>query len=196
MANNEAEKELIRKAAQGDEESFEALIFACKGKGYNLTYRYLGNQEDALDALQESFIKIYKNLASFKFESSFDTWVYRIIVNTCHDLHKKNKSRPHTEPIHKDHDGEYTLDLPDDSDAPEVKLMEKESSKYLIQCLEQMVSEQKEILILRDIQGYSYEEISSLLDCSLGTVKSRISRARQKLKEIYLNGSPGQQHFM
>lgn len=89
MTLRAAETELIRKALRGDDESFEALIFSCRSKAYNIAFRYLRNHEDASDALQESFIKIYRNLAGFKGESSFDTWVYRIVVNTCNDMIKK-----------------------------------------------------------------------------------------------------------
>ena len=93
MTPKAAENELIRKALMGDDESFEALLFSCRTKAYNLAFRYLKNHEDASDALQESFIKIYRNLAGFKGESSFDTWVYRIVVNTCNDMIKKNKGK-------------------------------------------------------------------------------------------------------
>ena len=89
MMPRAGENELIRKALMGDDESFEALLFSCRTKAYNLAFRYLKNHEDASDALQESFIKIYRNLAGFKGESSFDTWVYRIVVNTCNDMIKK-----------------------------------------------------------------------------------------------------------
>lgn len=187
MAINEFEKVLIRKAVMGDEASFETLIFSCKGKAYNIAFRYLHNQEDALDALQESFIKIYRNLSKFNHESSFDTWVYRIVVNTCNDMLKKSKNRPQTEGMHKDNDGEYVMEIPDYTNLPENRLLEKESASHLMHCLEQLAVEQKEIILLRDIQGFSYEEISKILQCSIGTVKSRISRARQKLREIYLD---------
>lgn len=187
MTLRAAETELIRKALRGDDESFEALIFSCRSKAYNIAFRYLRNHEDASDALQESFIKIYRNLAGFKGESSFDTWVYRIVVNTCNDMIKKNKSRPETESLFKEREEEYTLDIPDSSGAPEQVLLRKEDGDFILWCLNQLPEEHREILILRDIQGFHYEEISDILHCSIGTVKSRISRARHRFREIYTN---------
>lgn len=185
MTINELEKQLIKKAIMGDEASFEALIFSCKGKAYSIAFRYLRNREDALDVLQESFIKIYRHLGKFNFESSFDTWVYRIVINTCNDLLKKAKARPPLETIYKDHEPNYHVEIADKGLSPEEKLIKKEEAGYILECLDKLQHEQKEILILRDIHGFSYEEISELLKMNLGTVKSRISRARETLKKIY-----------
>ena len=191
MTPRAGENELIRKALMGDDESFEALLFSCRTKAYNLAFRYLKNHEDASDALQESFIKIYRNLAGFKGESSFDTWVYRIVVNTCNDMIKKNKSRPETESLFKENDEEYTMDIPDSSSSPEQVLIHKEDGEYIVWCLNQLPEEHREILILRDIQGFHYEEISQILNCGIGTVKSRISRARHRFREIYHDQASG-----
>lgn len=187
MSINEFEQELILKAVKGDEASFETLIFSCKGKAYNIALRYLKNEQDALDALQESFIKIYKNLNKFKMESSFDTWVYRIVINTCNDIHKKEKSKQYFNgPINRESSDE-PIEIADFSNNPEEKIIIKEESKLILNCLNKLIKEHREILILRDIQGFSYEEIGQILQCSVGTVKSRISRGRLKLREIYLN---------
>ncbi len=185
MTINNSEKELIKKAILGDEASFEALIFSCKGKAYSIAFRYLRNREDAMDVLQESFIKIYRHLGKFNFESSFDTWVYRIVINTCNDLLKKAKTRPPLESIYKNHDSNYHVEIVDKGLLPEEKLIKKEESEYILECLDQLQAEQREILVLRDIHGFSYEEISGLLKINSGTVKSRISRARENLKKIY-----------
>lgn len=185
MTIKDNDKELIRKAIMGDEASFEALIFSCKGKAYSIAFRYLRDKEDAMDVLQESFIKIYRHLSKFNFESSFDTWVYRIVINTCNDLLKKAKSRPPSESIYMNHESNYHVEIADKGLLPEEKLIKKEESAYILECLDKLQQEQREILILRDIQGFSYEEISGLLKINLGTVKSRISRARENLKKIY-----------
>jgi len=174
------ESELIKLAKRGDEESFEALILSCKSKAYNLAFRYMGNEDDALDALQESFIKIFRHLSKFNEESRFDTWVYRIVVNCCNDMLKKNK---------RDYHDEITMDIVDASPGPAAQLEKKEESAYIIECLNRLGDEHKEILILRDVQEFAYDEIAEILDCSIGTVKSRISRARQKLKEIYFSAA-------
>ena len=188
---NEKESEWIEKAKQGDEASFEALILSCKGKAYNIAYRYMRNEEDALDALQESFIKIYKNLHTFNEQSQFDTWVYRIVVNTCHDMLRKNKSRAEQSALYKNADDEeVVIEIADTRPGPAELLEQKEESGYILRCLDKAGDDHKEVLTLRDIHGFSYEEIAGMLDCSMGTVKSRISRARIKLKEIYLAGLP------
>lgn len=187
MSLDKREKQLIEKAKMGDESSFEALISGCQIRAFNIAVRYLKNEEDALDALQESFIKIFRHLGKFKADSKFDTWVYRIVVNTCNDLLRKNSNQRITDSIFKlEEEKESILEIPDISGSPETAYDKKEQSEYLLSCLERLNHEQKEVIILRDIQGFSYEEISEILDCSIGTVKSRINRSRQKLREILL----------
>lgn len=187
---NEIQHKLIEKAKKGDEQSFETLILSCKGKAYSIAFRYLRNEEDALDALQESFIKIYRGLGKFNGECQFDTWVYRIVVNTCNDFLRKYKRQVQTEELQKigNDDSEYEVQLPDNEAGPDEKLLKKENSEYIIKCMEFLSDEHRQAIILRDIKGFSYDEIAEILECSEGTVKSRISRARQKLKEIYLAG--------
>ncbi|MGI6731327.1 MAG: RNA polymerase sigma factor [Anaerovoracaceae bacterium] len=187
MLSSQNEQYLIKKAQEGDEKSFESLISGCHKKAYNIAYRYLKNEEDALDALQESYIKIFRHLDKFKGDSKFETWVYRIIVNTCNDILRKNSKRKTTDSIYKISDeNETILEIPDLTQAPENIYDRKEETNILLQCLDQLNQNQKEIIILRDIQGFTYEEISEILQCTIGTVKSRLSRSRLKLREIYL----------
>ena len=187
MSSDLNEKQLIQKAKMGDEKSFESLILGCQSKAFNLAIRYLKNEEDAMDALQESFIKIFRHLNSFKEDSRFDTWVYRIVVNTCNDILRKNSSRKTTDSIYRaDDDKEMVLEIPDSSGAPEEVYDKKEKSEYIMSCMDKLSQDQREIIILRDIQGFSYDEISEILKCSVGTVKSRINRSRLKLREIMM----------
>lgn len=187
MLLDQTEKYLIKNAISGDEKSFEALISGCHKKAYNIAFRYLRNEEDALDALQESYIKIYKYLDKFKGDCKFETWVYRIIVNTCNDMLRKNSKLKNTDSIYKIEDEKETiLEIPDLSQAPEKVYDRKEEANRILDCLERLSQNQKEIIILRDIQGFTYEEIGEILQCTIGTVKSRLSRSRLKLREIYL----------
>ncbi len=181
------EKELIALAKAGDERSFELLIEQCKTKAYNIALRYLRNEEDAMDALQESFIKIYRHLESFREGSKFDTWVYRIVVNTCNDMLRKNHGAP-VEYLNRsdEEEEEYTLELPDSDPGPQDALLQKEQAKLILDALDQLKPDQKEVVILRDIQGFAYEEIAEMLNCSMGTIKSRINRSRSRLREILL----------
>lgn len=187
MSADLREKLLIQKAKSGDEKSFESLILSCQSKAYNIAIRYLKNEEDALDALQESFIKIFRHLNSFKEDSRFDTWVYRIVVNTCNDMLRKNSNRKITDSIFKTEDDKETIiEIPDTSGSPEEALDRKEKTEHILMCLEKLSQEQKEIIVLRDVHGFSYDEISEILECSIGTVKSRINRSRLRLREILL----------
>jgi len=181
------EKELIKKAKNGDTDSFEALILSCKEKAYNIALRYVQNEEDALDILQESFIKIYRHLSKFNEQSRFDTWVYRIVVNTCNDMLRKSKKVTYLDQVYKnEEDEDIVVEIADNSAGPDELLERKEEGNYIFDCLSRLKDEHREIIVLRDINGFSYEEIAEILDCSIGTVKSKISRARHKFKEIYL----------
>lgn len=187
---SEKESLLIKKAKEGDEGSFEALILSCKGKAYNIALRYVKNENDALDVLQESFIKIFRNLSKFNEESKFETWVYRIVVNTCNDFLRKNKNKYNEISVVLDgNDDEKELDIPDNTPPPEAAILNKEHSEYILDCLEKIPIDHREIIVLRDIKGFTYEEISEILECSIGTVKSRISRARNNFKEVYLTNN-------
>ena len=120
MSIDVREKRLIERAKAGDEKSFESLILSCRSKAYNIALRYLKNEEDALDVLQESFIKIFRHLKNFKEDSRFDTWVYRIIVNTCHDFLRKNSSQKQTDSLFQaNFEKETVIEIPDSSGSPE-----------------------------------------------------------------------------
>lgn len=195
MSADLREKQLLQKAKMGDENSFESLILSCQNKAFNIAIRYLKNEDDAMDALQESFIKIFRHLSSFKEDSRFDTWVYRIVVNTCNDMLRKNSNQKITDSIFKTEDEKETvIEIPDVSGSPEEVFNKKEKTEHIISCLEKLSQEQKEIIVLRDIHGFSYEEISKMLDCSIGTVKSRINRSRLRLREILLEQN--EKHFV
>lgn len=187
MTINIEEARLIKNAQSGSESDFETLILSCQGKAYSIAYRYLNNQEDAMDALQETFIKAYKSIGAFKGNSSFQTWIYRIVVNTCYDILRKKKSRIQADSLYKNQgEEEYIIELADHSKGPEELLIEKEEKTNILNYLEKLPIDQKEIIVLRDLEGFSYEEISGVLSITLGTVKSRISRARLALREIYM----------
>lgn len=181
------ESRLVQMAKAGDTESFEKLIENSKQRAYNIAFRYLRNEEDALDALQESMIKVYRNIQKFHEESQFDTWVYRIVINTCNDMLRKSSKWKHVEPIEDVRQETIVTKHADQSELPEQAMEQQEQRRTILYCLERLPRDQKEILILRDIQGFTYEEIAILLKCSVGTVKSRISRARTGFREHWNN---------
>lgn len=183
---------IIEKAKAGDESAFETLVSSCSGKAYNIAFRYLKNNEDAQDAVQESFIKLYRHLASFHFDSQFDTWFYRIVINVCNDLLRRRKSNYELlDNTIKTEDQEFVPEIRDKAFTPEEEILAKEEQTLLMNCISQLAEEHRAVIILRDINGFTYDEISEILDCSLGTVKSRISRARIKLREIYIDLKDG-----
>ncbi len=194
------EKELLEKAKAGDVESFEILIQAVRQKAYQIALSYLKNQEDAEDALQDSLLKIYRGLSRFQETSRFSTWVYRVVVNTCLDHIKKNKRQKDRILSFSGEDREENpFDavsmLRDESAEPERHMLQKEKTQIILACLERIAPSLREVVVLRDVQGFSYGEIAQILDVSEGTVKSRLSRARQAVKEMFFQimGEKGEQ---
>jgi len=182
---SEQEQLLIERAKSGDVESFETLIRNHQSYAYNIAYRMIGNEEDAKDAAQEALIKVFKNLKAFKGDSAFSTWLYRIVMNSCKDLLRKRK--PNEISIDKTYEtdeGEVHMELQDDSNDP-VTLYEQSEVRVTIEsALEELPDNYKSVVVLREIQGLSYDEIAEIEDIPVGTVRSRINRGRRILREI------------
>ena len=179
---------LIKSALKGDMQSFEELMYQYEKKVYNVALRVFKNPEDAKDISQDVFIKIYKNLDKFDNKSSFSTWIYRITTNTCIDELRKRKGK---ETVSIDNDNEYDegrfkREFADNEPTPEEKVISKEGESEIIKSMNTLSDEHRTIIVMRDIEGLSYTEISEIIGVSIGTVKSRISRARLQLKNIIL----------
>ncbi|NLM44449.1 MAG: sigma-70 family RNA polymerase sigma factor [Clostridiales bacterium] len=181
----EQEKLLVYRSKKGDIDAFEELIYNYEKKAYNIAYRIMGNEEDAKDMAQEAFIKIYKSIGNFRGDSTFSTWLYRIVTNVCLDELRKRKKN-NTVPLEmsiESEKGTAIVELSAEKETPE-DIYEQVEKKQLIQSAISSLSEDyKTVIILRDVQGFSYEEIATMLNCSLGTIKSRINRARNLLKD-------------
>ncbi|MBO5555660.1 MAG: sigma-70 family RNA polymerase sigma factor [Oscillospiraceae bacterium] len=178
----EQEAEVIRRVQNGDANAYEALVTAYEKNVYNLALRMTGNAQDAEDMAQEAFLKAYNSLDSFRGDSKFSVWLYRIVSNVCLDFLRRQKRRPATSLSVEDDEGEdVQLDIPDDSQSPQELLERKLTREAVRQGLAQLPEEQRQILLLREIQGLSYEEIGLALSLEPGTVKSRIFRARKRL---------------
>jgi RNA polymerase sigma-70 factor (ECF subfamily) len=185
----EFEINLIEKSKRGDVESFEILIKSYQTLAYNIAFRMLGNIEDANDATQDALVKVFKSIQSFQGQSSFSTWLYRIVTNTCLDeLRKRKRQKVYSyhNPVEMK-DGEMERDVVDPSSNTEEILEKREEIKSIQDAIQALPEQHKTVIILRDIKGLSYEQISEILDCPHGTIKSRISRARLALKEIIMN---------
>lgn len=185
----ENEKDLLKRSKSGDIEAFELLIEAYQKKVFNLAYRMLGNHDDASELAQEVFIKVYRSLKSFKEESQFSTWIYRIATNVCLDelRKRKNKKLIYIDESIKGEEEDLNRQVEDNRPTPDIIAERNHLKKAVNSAIQTLSEEHKIVIILRDIQGFSYEEIAEIVKCPTGTVKSRINRARQALKEILKN---------
>ena len=185
------EKKWLKQAAAGSAEAFEQLILKYQTAVYNLCLRMTGDPEDAADMTQESFLKAWRNLESFQGNSAFSTWLYRLASNTCLDHLRSVKRRPQLSLVMEDEDGEtQALDVPDSAPTPEEQVIALDEQSRLNEALQALEEDQRQILILRAVNGLSYTEIAEALHLKEGTVKSRLARARDQLrKKLQQNGN-------
>ena len=179
----EALELLVKRAQKGDDTALEELLFAYEKRVYNIALRYMGSEADAYDMAQEALIKIYKRIKAFKGDSSFSSWVYRVTVNTCLDGLRRRKKNVVSLESTIEAGASYSDEK---NDTPEESAVRKELQSRVQQAINTLSADHKSVIILRDINGLSYEEVAVMLSVSVGTVKSRINRARQKLKEILI----------
>ena len=178
----QSEKILISLAKRGDMAAFEQLVLAHEKRVYNIALRMAGSSEDAKDISQEVFLKVFRSIPSFDERAAFSTWIYRITVNACIDEMRKRKGRTSLslEQEMQNEEGAWALQIADERETPEEALLRQEKQRS------RRLKRRKAAVTLRDIRGLSYEEIAETLEMPLGTVKSRICRARSQLKEEIL----------
>lgn len=182
--SREDELKLIKKAQKGDISAFEELVSSHESFVYNLALRALRSQEDAQDAAQEVFIKVWTSLPSFRGDSKFSVWLYRITNNVCTDILRSKRGNIISLTFDSDGDEDRELEIADNAPGPQEALETKERSIALKKALESLPEDYRRALILRESGGMSYNEIAKALKLDIGTVKSRIFRARKKLCEI------------
>ncbi|MTI58518.1 MAG: sigma-70 family RNA polymerase sigma factor [Firmicutes bacterium] len=181
-----SDKELIKRFRNNDESAFEELVLRYQKKVYNTVLRMLSNLDDASDITQEIFIKVYQNLEKFKGQSSFSTWLFSIAGNHCRDeLRKRQKElkRSSFDSIAEERKETEKVSDNNSNYQPEESSIKNEQFRDIEIALSKLSIEYREPLVLRDIQGFTYDEISKILDLPAGTVKSRLSRARRKLRD-------------
>jgi RNA polymerase sigma-70 factor (ECF subfamily) len=178
------ENALIQSAQRGDIDAFNRLVLAYQHQVYTLAYRIMGEEAAAADAAQEAFISAYKNLKSFR-GGSFKSWLLRIVTNACYDDLRRRKRRPATslDELMDDDNGETGFDVPAPGDGPETLVQRREMAELLQRGITTLPEDQRIVLVLSDVQGLSYDEIADVTRSNLGTVKSRLNRARAKLRE-------------
>ncbi len=189
---NDEDISFITQFRNGDNKAFDRLVLKYQNQILNLCVHALGNRADGEDTAQETFVKVYKNLDRFKGESLFSTWLYRIAVNTCKNRQRSwwNRLRRNAvkldEPIQTD-DNERVREISDTSLSPEKDYARQRIAGAVREALATLPQKHREVIILRDIQGCRYEEIEKILGISLGTVKSRLVRARSAM-QVKLKG--------
>ena len=180
------ENEIIRSVLRGNVNDFEKLVTAYEKNVYSLALRMIGDPEDAADMTQETFIKAYRALSSFRGYSKFSSWLYRIASNVCLDFLRSRSRHPQVSLSTVDEDDRATFELPDMRQNPEEQLMKKLGMEAVRRGLEQLPEQQRQILVLRELGGLSYAELAQTLGLEEGTVKSRIFRARKRLCALLL----------
>jgi RNA polymerase sigma-70 factor, ECF subfamily len=183
------QKEVIESCKAGDEKAFAEIVFHYQKKVFNIAYRMLGNLEEAKDLAQEVFISVFESIKDLKEEIKFDAWLTQITLNHCRNRWKYLKRRQYfnsdslDDPIETE-DGNMPRAIVDPSDNPETLYEKKMIQQFIQRGLLKLKEDQRELLVLRDLQGFSYEEMGELLGLPEGTIKSKLHRARMNLKEV------------
>ena len=180
------EPDIIKQAQNGSLSAFNQLVMAYQGTSFNVAYRVIGNREAAADATQDAFFKAFKAIKQYQ-GGSFKSWLLRIVTNTCYD-HLRYKSRRPTTSL------EDLTENPDDhsdklisrAERPEERVLRGELNDLIQVGIEALPDDQRIVLVLSDVQGFSYQEIAEIIDQPLGTVKSRLSRGRRRLRDFLL----------
>jgi RNA polymerase sigma-70 factor (ECF subfamily) len=183
------QKEVIESCKAGNEKAFAEIVFHYQKKVFNIAYRMLGNFEEAKDLAQEVFISVFESIKDLKEEIKFDAWLTQITLNHCRNRWKYLKRRQYfnseslDDPIETE-DGNMPRPIVDPSDNPESLYEKKMIQQFIQRGLLQLKEDQRELLVLRDLQGFSYGEMGELLGLPEGTIKSKLHRARMELKEV------------
>jgi RNA polymerase sigma-70 factor (ECF subfamily) len=183
------QKEVIENCKAGDEKAFAEIVLHRQKRVFNIAYRMLGNSEEAKDLAQEVFISVFESIKDLKEEIKFDAWLTQITLNHCRNRWKYLKRRHYftsdslDDPIETE-EGNVPRDICDPSDNPEIVFEKKMVQQWIQRGLLKLKEDQRELLVLRDLQGFSYEEMGDTLGLPEGTIKSKLHRARMDLKEV------------
>lgn len=178
------EADLVRRCAAGDDLACAELVSAHERMVYQLAYHLLGTRDEALDLSQEVFLRVFRTLATFRGQSSLRTWIYRIVINQARNRQRWFRRRRQSDQVSLDDHQQAHGELPERPDqvAPDRLFLRKEAAARLWNAMERLPFDQRTAIVLREFDGLSYEEIAFSLDIAVGTVKSRLTRARQALR--------------
>lgn len=193
-ASDAEDRRLVLLCKDGDRGAFNDLILRYEKKVYNFAYRLCGNYDDASDIASEAFIRVFNALPGFRGDSSFITWIFRITTNVYLDAKKKQKNRPvqSLNEIVDLEESSVTVQIEDPSPTPQVAMELSEKTRLLQKAIESLPDYQRAMIVMYHTEGQSYEEIAEALELPIGTVKSRLNRARLSLRQILL---PEREHF-
>ncbi len=186
QASREADRELLEAVLEGDNTAYRGLVEKYQGRVYSMVYGMVRNREDARDITQEAFVKAYRNLAGFRLEASFYTWLYRIAMNLAIDYTRKRKRREiagfDEQIAAKDQDG--GISELHHGDSPRKALERKQLLGRIMDAMQKLSDDQRQVILLREVEGLSYREISEVMEIPEGTVMSRLFYARKKLQKL------------
>jgi RNA polymerase sigma-70 factor (ECF subfamily) len=185
-ANREEDVELLQAVLDGDTTAYRGLVEKYQGRVYSVVYGMVRNREDAKDITQDAFVKAYNNLGSFRLEASFYTWIYRIASNLAIDFLRKQKRHGATEFDEQiaTRDGDGSMIDAHHEDSPRKTLQRKRLYARIMDAVEQLPDDQKQVILLRELEGMSYKEIAEVAEIPEGTVMSRLYYARKKLQKM------------
>lgn len=182
MSEQKIDQSLVERVQQGDKRAFDLLVQKYQHKVVNLIGRYIKNQADVLDVAQEAFVKAYRAIGSFRGESAFYTWLYRIAVNSAKNYLVSQGRRPPSSDVDTEEAAYYEGgEILHEIASPEGEMLSEEIKNVVFAVIEQLPDELRTAVTLRELEGLSYEEIASVMECPVGTVRSRIFRAREAI---------------
>ncbi len=183
MGTSQTDIELVRRVQAGEKKAFDVLVLKYQQKVINLVMRYVRDQHIAMDIAQEAFIKAYKGLKNFRGDSAFYTWLYRIAINTAKNhLVTMSRRLPANDIDAQEAEQYESAEGLHERGTPESEMQKDEIHQVIIEAIQSLPDDLRTAITLREIEGFSYEEISDAMDCPIGTVRSRIFRARESIE--------------
>jgi RNA polymerase sigma-70 factor, ECF subfamily len=179
------DEDLMEQFQMGTLEAFDILVSRYREPLTNYVYRFVGDQRECEDLLQETFLRVYRNRHSYRRIAKFSTWLYTIAGNLARSEYRKRKRRRlySLQSVNRD-DEEYEVEIPDDTTLPDIHAESRLQDRHIQEALKQIPEEFREVVVLRDVQQLAYEEIAEITGLPMGTVKSRINRGRTKLQGL------------